>query len=409
MPKLCVIAPGSADGGANLLLGRSALHLARNHGWDLHLVDVDGGAVWRLWKRSGVAFTFQAYKAGTVLSIEPTDYLLVCLLGSKLLGKNWIVQPQVRLLLWCTAPQDSFKFLPWSIIAKRWSWNARSVLASCLSWGQKRRIANFLQDASKRGGLIFMDEHTHEVSTVIFGQGIVKRIIPICTDQPALAPRVSYTGSRRAYWIGRVADFKTESLIAAARTLLGSGSGRLADEVVVIGDGDGMARAKAALKGLPVRWLGSLKAVEIDAEIYAYAWFVFGHGTSLLEAAKLGIPSLLIDATYETVSPEMVRMEWVYRGDSGYVGAIVSADQLTGRAPSECIAELESAPNAPGAASHARWLQEHSPYIAATRLLETLSLSDYTVSDFLDSGATRPGLAGRMTEWVKRVVFRKIN
>jgi hypothetical protein len=254
-----------------------------------------------------------------------------------------------------------------------------------------------------------MDQHTHEVSSIIFGQGITKRIIPICTDEPTHAPRLTYDGIRRAYWIGRVADFKTESLIASSKALLGGECYGLVEEVVVIGDGDGMARAKAALANYPVRWLGAMNSSEIDPEIYSRAWLVFGHATSLLEAAKLGIPSLLIDATYEKVDPAKVRMEWVQLGDVAYVGAIVSADELTGRAPAKCLAELVRDPEMIGSGSYKRWSQEHSPRIIALRLSQALIQSDYTVGDMLDSGASCPGFAGRITEWTKRVIFRRIN
>ena len=404
-----MIAPGRVDGGANLLLGRAAMHLAKKYRWSLHLVDVEGGAVWRLWNRAGVTFSFQVYAPGSILSVEPTDYVLVCLLGAKLIGKNWLVRREVRLLLWCTAPQDSFKFLPWSIIANNWTWQVRSFAAFCLSWGHKRRIGSFLREASRRGGLVFMDEHTFEVSSAIFGHGIVKHIIPICTDEPTRPRRPSFSGMRRAYWVGRVTDFKTESLIAGASALLGAISEESVEEVVVIGAGEGMEHAKAALAGKPVRWLGALSAEEMDEEIYTHAWLVFGHATSLLEAAKFGIPSLLIDATYDPVNLAEVRMEWVHRVGATYVGAIVPSDKLSGRDPRDCLDELARTPAAIGVDCHRRWLREHSPEIAASLLSEALKRSNYTAGDLLDSGAARPGVAGRMTEWAKRVIFRRIN
>jgi len=254
-----------------------------------------------------------------------------------------------------------------------------------------------------------MDEHTFEVSSAIFGHGIVKHIIPICTDEPARPRRPFFSGMRRAYWVGRVTDFKTESLIAGASALLGAISEGSAEEVVVIGAGEGMERAQAALAGKPVRWLGALTAEEMDEEIYTHAWLVFGHATSLLEAAKFGIPSLLIDATYDPVNLAEVRMEWVYRVGATYVGAIVPSDKLSGRDPRDCLDELARTPAAIGVDCHRRWLREHSPEIAASLLSEALKRSNYTAGDLLDSGATRPGVAGRMTEWAKRVIFRRIN
>lgn len=88
------------------------MHLAREHGHRLHLVDFPGGAVWRLWKKEGVEFTFQAYERGINLEIDRCDTVLISLLGAKLIGTRFFLADEVRLILWCTAPQDPFKFLP---------------------------------------------------------------------------------------------------------------------------------------------------------------------------------------------------------------------------------------------------------------------------------------------------------
>lgn len=402
---LCVISPGYADGGANLLMGRAAMHLAREHGHRLHLVDVAGGAVWRLWTKEGVEFTFQAYERGRNLEIDQCDTVLISLLGAKLIGTRFIIADAVRLILWCTAPQDPFKFIPWSFFANKWAWKTRSTIASVLSRSHKRRIGDFLRTASGRGGVFFMDEHNFAVNESMFGPGITPAILPICTASPYRPPRASYVGRRSAYWVGRVADFKTHSLVATAKSLLASGK---VDDVVVIGDGEDLPEARAKLDGLPVKWLGSLSVDELEKEIHEKAWIVFGHATSLLEAAKLGIPALLVDGTYDRIRASELRVEWLYRCSDGYVGAIVPVKCLTGRTATECLLEAESDYRLIAQESFERWKRSHSPKLAAGNLARAIRNGQYTVGEYLASGASRPGIIGGFLEQIKQRVFRRI-
>lgn len=381
------------------------MHLAREHGHRLHLVDFPGGAVWRLWKKEGVEFTFQAYERGINLEIDRCDTVLISLLGAKLIGTRFFLADEVRLILWCTAPQDPFKFLPWSFFANKWAWKTRSAAASVLSRSHKRRIGDFLRVASGRGGIFFMDEHNFEVNESIFGPGITPAILPICTDSPHRPPRANYEGRRSAYWVGRVADFKTHSLVATAKALLASGK---VDEVVVIGDGEDLPKARARLDGLPVKWLGSLSVNDLEEEIHEKAWIVFGHATSLLEAAKLGIPALLVDGTYDRIRESELRVEWLCRCSDGYVGAIVPAICLTGRTARECLMELERDYQRIAQESFERWKRLHSPKLAAGNLARTIGKGKYTVGEYLASGAGRPGIIGGFLEQVKQRLFRRI-
>lgn len=402
MPKLCVISPGMADGGANLLMGRAALHLSRKHAYMLHLVDVQGGAVWRLWKKEGVEFTFQAYERGQDMEVAEGDAVLLSLLSAKLIGGRFRIRPTTKLILWCTAPQDPFKFLPWSLLANSWSWRSRGVVSSVLSPSHKGRIAAFLRDASARGGVHFMDQHNFEVNQLIFGRGIVPAVLPICTAAPMHPPRQGQPEKKSAYWVGRVADFKTQAFIASARAIIAHGC---AEEVVVIGDGADVGKAREELRGLPVRWLGAMGVGQLEQEIYANAWFVFGHATSLLEAAKFGIPSLLVDGTYDKVSPASLKTEWLHRCPDGYVCSIVRSDEMIGRPVAECLAELASNYELLAKASFARWQRDHSPDIAADNLHRAALNCKYCVGDFLSSGANHPGPLGGIMEFVKRRVF----
>ena len=152
-------------------------------------------------------------------------------------------------------------------------------------------------------------------------------------------------------------------------------------------------------------WLGYVEPGKLDAELMAQADLVYGHATALLEAAKLGIPSLLVDGTYEPVDDDALRAEWLHRCPITYVGRITQANQLIGRRIDQCLAEFSGRADLLAAADYRRWQEAHHPDAVADKLAEFIAKGDYTVQDFLDSGAARPGWFGAAIEWTKRNVF----
>ena len=381
------------------------LRMHQRHGCELALVDYAGGATWSLWTEAGAPFAFIEYNSRERHSLPKADLILMGLLGAKIFASKFDVSPASRFLTWCTAPQDPFKFLPPAYFFNNSSWATKKAFARIFFPAHRRRIADFLTAGARRGGVVFMDAHCHEVNQDLFGPGIPGALIPICTDIPAIGPRLRAAGTSKAYWVGRITDFKTEPFIAMTKALLRPGSP--IKEVVVIGDGADLPAAKERLSGLAVTWLGYVEPEKLDAELFANADLVYGHATALLEAAKLGIPSLLVDGTYERVAADSLRAEWLHRCPAGYVGRITRADQLIGRKVEECLAEFSGGSDQLAVADHRRWQETHHPDAVADKLAEAIANGDYAVQDFLDSGAARPGWVGSAIEWTKRNIFRR--
>lgn len=403
--SLKVICPGRQAGGSNLLLARCAARLWRRQGFELTLVDFVDGAIATAWKAEGIPFRHIPYKVGGAIEVRDDEVVLISLLGAKLFPTTLKGGLGARLLAWCTAPQDPFKFLPPSYFFNNSSWTTKKTFARIFLPAHRRRIADFLKAGSSRGGVIFMDTHCYEVNEDLFGPGIPPSIVPICTGLPEAGPRLRKAGTGKAYWVGRITDFKTEPFIAMTKALLLPGSP--IKEVVVIGDGADLPKAKERLAGLPVTWLGYVDPTKLDAELLAHADLVFGHGTALLEAAKLGVPSLLVDGTYEPIAPDLIRAEWLHRCPKGYVMRIIKPHQLFGRSVEQCIHEFPNEGERIAAADHAHWQEVHHPDVVADQLAESILRGDYTVQDFIDSGAARPGWFGAAIEWTKRSIFRR--
>lgn len=404
-PRLKVICPGHQGGGANLLLSRCAARLHLRHGMELSLVDFSDGAAALAWSAAGIPFKLTPYSTGAQIEIRPGEVTLISLLGAKTFPYNIRGDFTGRLVAWCTAPQDPFKFLPPAYFFNNSSWATKKAFARNFFPAHRRRITDFLMSGARRGGVVFMDAHCHEVNEDLFGPGIPEVLIPISTDIPTIGPRLRAAGTGKAYWVGRITDFKTESFIAMTKALLRPGSP--IKEVVVIGDGADLAEAKVRLSGLAVTWLGYVEPKKLDAELFARADLVYGHATALLEAAKIGIPSLLVDGTYERIAEDSLRAEWLHRCPVGYVGRITRADQLIGRKVEQCLAEFSSSAENIADADYHRWQEAHHPDTVADKLADIITHGDYKVKDFLDSGAAHPGWFGASIEWTKRNIFAR--
>lgn len=404
--RLLLISPGRQAGGSNLLLARTSANLWRRHGYALTLVDYEDGATRAAWAKDRVEFDFFRYVEGAPISAGEADVLLMNLLSSKALPARLTLAPGTRFVSWCTAPQDAFKFIPPAYLFNRWSWASKKAVLQTIFRAHGRRIGEMLRGGAARGGIIFMDEHCHEVNESLFGHGIPKSMVPICTGVATLPPRGVRPATGKAFWIGRLADFKTESMVAATRALLGCRS--TVKEVVVIGDGSDEKIAQARLAGLPVVWRGYVPPADLDSMIGGEADFVFGHATALLEAAKLGIPSLLVDGTYERIPDGCLKAEWLHRCPPGHVGKIASPDAFMGRAVAECLAEFQADAPAIGHADYLHWLNNHHPDAVTDALAHVIADGDYTYGDFLATGAARPGWFGALIDWAKTGLFRRI-
>jgi hypothetical protein len=308
--------------------------------------------------------------------------------------------------MWCTAPQDLFKWLPAAFLFNRATWETKSLLAQSLFKAQSSRILKLIQAASEQSGLAFMDTHNLEVNQFIFGHFDQEKMVPICTNRTLAAPIRRASTGRSLYWVGRVEDFKTQCLRAVIRATLESGTQHF-DEVVIIGDGKDLNRLKREFPSSSVKWRGKLAPSDLESELMDKAMAVVGHGTSILEAAKNSIPSLVVDACYSTIPPSKLKAEWLHKCPPTFVGKISQPGELHGRPYLDCIAELQTECSRIGLGCRTHWDAYHSPESVAAMLNQLITTNSFCAREFEAIGANRPGLIGSGINWTKRALGRR--
>lgn len=173
----------------------------------------------------------------------------------------------------------------------------------------------------------------------------------------------------------------------------------------IIGDGAerSQVEAEAALAGSGVvRFQGQLDMQAVDGFLQNSTDVLCGHGTAILEGAKLGVPSLVIDGAYPEV-PERARVGvWLCDAPAPYVGVVAgSPGDRGGSRLSELLMQRSHFGDL-GRRCRERWEQNHGPAAAAAQFAQLLQSSSWLMQDLEGAGFRRFGTLDRPVMALRR-------
>lgn len=119
-------------------------------------------------------------------------------------------------------------------------------------------------------------------------------------------------------WLGRLSSEKVHSLQKVIDDLYSLKGIRIKLDIIGDGEKKNLLNVKLNCNHLRVDFLGTI-IDNLDQKLLKYD-LVFGMGTSVLESAKLGIPSILIDGSYDEL-PDNYKYKWIYETKDFVLGA----------------------------------------------------------------------------------------
>jgi hypothetical protein len=179
----------------------------------------------------------------------------------------------------------------------------------------QNRMREFTRAILDRRGLIFMDGENRRSAEAVLGQLLPEsEFVPVAVGE---TERLRFTPSTHYAWLGRLSDFKVPILIHVLRTLSRHAykhSHRLTFHV--FGDGELREEVLKAVRETSHAYFeiimeGDLKAEAIPSRLGQACCLLFAMGTSALEGARLGLPTIILDFSYEAV-PENHRFRFLY-------------------------------------------------------------------------------------------------
>jgi hypothetical protein len=325
--------------GVPILFMRMARFLSEHHGIDTRVIDYPDGYMARTLRETGSTVKVQPFYDDVPLTVPKNTLLVMQSILPYTIRPELRVDGDTRVVFWTLYHMN----LVQTIIPLSWFQHiqARYILfhkffMNTMMISLKWHLQELVRTMSDKRSLFFMDGSTVKFTSERLDVEISDPIyVPVpCDDvQKNLKKprRIERLGPVHVCWVGRFADFKTSILVYTIRKMsvfarkqgvkiifhiIGEGP----DERVIRGlsvEHDHFRLVHAGVKAGSVLNEYLLNHIDVLAAM----------GTSALEGAKLGIPTILLDASYGPVR-DGYRFRWLFESSRYGLADIIDASHF---------------------------------------------------------------------------------
>lgn len=399
-PRLVFVFPYHGVGGVSLLFLRVAEFLAENELAQTWLVDYPDGFMAKH-RRPGLADLVPYADDSEV--VLPQDVVAVFQSMTP-----WSIFPSLRIpattrvVFWNCHPFNLVPTLPGLRHPMQSSVRFGRLLLKTVLRGYREKMRRLVSLMVEGRSLVFMDLPNVQTTERYLD---VRIAAPVYLPIPYTPPAAGMVDARdrplpaaklRIGWVGRLVDFKFHVLhralleLDAAQPALG-----LAVHVTVIGGGDFERKLREvanALGRVEVLFVPYCAPSELDSYMLENFDVAFAMGTSALDAAKLGIPTLLMDLSYKPV-PADYRFEWLHRREGFSLAEVIGPEHLGGSGSMRLrLKEFLSDPRALRHAAREYAQRNHELPSICSRLLTVAAGTACTWRKLVDARLTGRGL-----------------
>jgi len=320
--NFCFFFPYNEDSGVPVVFYRMANAIAQSHPEiQVLVIDYPDGAMARHLLDLPNLKVYGFQDGQTI--VPPEDAVLIT---QSLVPYHWPVelkpQPKTRMFFWNLHPQN---FVP-SLLPL---FNLRDVTINNYKLHQflsiffpetLKKVRGYVGMLIKHQALSFMDQtNLDSTKKYLFIPEINAPFLPVpATSVTKLKVKFPDKGSQHFNycWVGRLCDFKVHILIYTAKKLADIAQ-QLNIQITYYIVGDGPLKAYVEEQtfendNFKIVFCGAIAHEKLDDFLTEKIDAVTAMGTSALEGAKLGIPTILLDASYKPVN-EGYKFRFLYQ------------------------------------------------------------------------------------------------
>ena len=324
--NLYILNPTYKTGGTNNLLYNFSVLISKNPKYKVHYLDYYDSPFFKFSEKPNFLKTIIIDKKKKV---EINDGLIITiLLRIKNLNNFVKFTENTRFIFWSTHPDDGRKLLSSFNLWMRLPLNYSKLLASFFHYSRKKKISKILDFGSVNHGIVWMDELNYQSNKEFYDLKAYPEIWPVITNEPKRKMiGILRKNKIRLVILGRLNDFKVNTLLPLISQIkyFNRSNPDISLTIDFIGDG--------TLKSILIdcliqnniknyRFLGHIDKSELDVLLVKYDMLI-GMATSVLEGAKLFIPSAIIDFSFNKTSPNKLKMQWLYESKPYSIGRIL--------------------------------------------------------------------------------------
>jgi hypothetical protein len=328
--KVYIFYPSKIVGGAEFLLKRVSELISQS--CKVEIIDIEGGWLSRnVEENSGVSVSYLHSDKKILL---PDDAILITPASLIRVLDVYFEPSCARLLFWVVQPYNVVPVFPLFRNLQRNNAMVGRLVRRYLLGGEYSFYKRVLEQGISKASVYGMDQETNEVLKQHYGLEY-SGYLPVVIDEASFSlseVNVADDSARplSAVWLGRLdLEFKFNILCRVIEDL-NSVSEAIEKPIIlrIIGDGPGRAALESLCrkkKHLKVDFIGELLTEDLHREI-AKCDLGFAMGTSAIELAAKGVPTILLDFSYGYVDGDY-RYRWFYESSSFTLGR--SIDRYT--------------------------------------------------------------------------------
>jgi hypothetical protein len=314
--------------GVPVLFANIANYFSRNYPYKTYVVDYADGYMSQVLQDNDMVDLI-VFETGKPVLID-TDVLIIQSILPYAMRPEINIAQDTKLLFWNLHPDNLIpKVFPWSLTEKSYPWLYRKLVK--IFWQSKYKLMRaFITDAIHQNSLVFMDAHNLDATGDFFDIDTRNRhsYLPIaCSEGGYRKPQEAKVFNEiNISWVGRICNFKIHSInYLILRLSQASKELDININLHLIGDGPEVSSMENTIHlhdGFNIITAGSLPKTELDKYLLSNIDINASMGTSVLESAKYGIPSIVLDYSYQPIN-ERYKFRWLHKSKHFDVGHMI--------------------------------------------------------------------------------------
>jgi len=405
MKRLTFFYPVRNIGGAQLAFARIVREMAKRPGWLMVVVDFEDGFLRQTLNGWGVDFEYLPYsKNGPPVDVGET-LLLLSYSGLPHDLQALRATPTSRVLLWSLFPQAILAYFKFGFFYKRLPRSLRSGfsrLCEPFTWAKIRRFSAALETS---GSLAYMDGPNAAFPLSVGFSRNSNCYLPVPIDGHAELTR-QWSGGLSLAWLGRLAHDKAHTVCAMLDLCSHYAIAHGLDlDFHIIGDGPALARLKAfPAPGVRKIFPGILHGSALDEYVATHVKIGYAMGTSLLEFAMRGVPTLIGDYSNGPLPASRLPLRWLVPNEDYSLGEIIgerARPAAVGMAEVIALCRDQAANEAFGRRCREYAENNHRIDQVCTKLVGQLAAAKYCFESTRPiAGDSRPAWGPRLQQFV---------
>lgn len=312
--------------GVPVLFSNLADYFSKNYPLKVFIVDfADGYMATRLNKNKRINNI--VLETGKSVLID-TDVLVMQAILPYAMRPEIKIAKSTKILFWNLHPKNLIpNIYPWRLFYD----SSHTVYKDVVSVMWKRKydlMKTFIKKAVEKESLVFMDSSNLSMTSDFYSVDLLTdSFVPItCSSGKYRGDIVNSNNVINFAWIGRLCDFKIHILNYLILRLSQSAV-ELKQKMVlyIIGDGpeeDNLIYMEYLNEYFSLKKMGSLSKAKMDKFLYTKIDINASMGTSILESAKFGIPSIVLDFDYKPINKNY-KFRWLHETKDFDVGHLI--------------------------------------------------------------------------------------